>query len=443
MVTCIAKKIQLITNLLHFILKGIFCQMYNNCTLTRLEDVGYNNYGRDWLAFKEGRKKMQAMKIVNASLHNDRGTYTVRGRVFDPETGKTRNRSKSTGLKVKDNTKRKAEAVMRDIIEQWTFEANTVPIKTDDLFIRYVLQWYNKAGESGIKSNTLKSYKDYIDKWIRPELGNIPITIMSCRDIDNFYKKYLKKNKVTSARKVNVVLRGAFREAIRDGVINENLADSDHRDFPKAEKYKGNFYNKEQAFTLLEKAKKIGEPIYSAIILAIFYGLRKSEILGLRWKDIDFSAKTLTVNNTVTQNGALRVEQEKTKTAKSNRTIALQELTVQYLKELKKKQEQAGIKDDKVVSWLNAKKDVRPDYIYSKTKKIMEACGLPVIRFHDLRHTAASLLVTKITPKQLQDFLGHEHVDTTLNIYAHTLDEDKIKTAEAMNSIVENYGFVF
>ena len=82
--------------------------------------------------------------------------------------------------------------------------------------------------------------------------------------------------------------------------------------------------------------------------------------------------------------------------------------------------------------------EVRPDYITRKTKQLMKKCNLPVIRFHDLRHTAASLLAPYVTPKQLQEFLGHENISTTYDVYTHILDDQKKETSEAMNNILKN-----
>ena len=81
-------------------------------------------------------------------------------------------------------------------------------------------------------------------------------------------------------------------------------------------------------------------------------------------------------------------------------------------------------------------KEFMPDLIYRKTRQLMKKCGLPVIRFHDLRHTAASLLAPRVTPKQLQEFLGHEDISTTLGIYAHVLDDQKRETTAAMNNVL-------
>lgn len=375
-----------------------------------------------------------ASQKVTASLQDDKGTWTVRGRVCDPATGKMKQRTRSTGLKVKNNTKRKAEAMMKEIIEQWQAEAEGVERSVSPLFSVYVKRFMDRQTAKRRKANTLKSYQDYIDCHIQPKLGNIPTAELTLDVLENFYVEFLKTHAVSSARKVHVVVTGAVKEAVRDGIFQYNIAD--RVEFPTSHKFMGAMiYSEAEVNLLLNKAKEAGEPIRAAITLAVCYGMRRSEVLGLRWKDIDFERETLTVCNTVVQNGELRIEEERTKTAKSHRSIGLLPMTIPYLKELREKQAAAKLKTDKVVAWMDGQ-EVRPDFIYRKTRQLMKKCGLPVIRFHDLRHTAASLLAPHVTPKQLQEFLGHEDISTTLGIYTHVLDDQKRETTAAMNNVL-------
>lgn len=239
---------------------------------------------------------MASPKTVKGALYDDNGTWVVRARVFDPMTGKVKQRSKSTGFKVKNSTKRKAEQTMRD------------------------------------------------------------------------------------------------------GVIPVNFAD--YVEFPKAEKFEGKAYSVEQVAALLSAVEQEGEPIRSAVMLAVCYGLRREEICGLRWKDIDFDAGKLYIKNTVTQNGTLRIEAGRTKTDKSHRVIDLIDSTVPYLTNLKETHQKSGLTLDKVCVWPDGRA-VRPDYITSKTGKVMKAYGLERIRVHDLRHP-----YVKPKTKKYENFFG-------------------------------------
>lgn len=137
--------------------------------------------------------------------------------------------------------------------------------------------------------------------------------------------------------------------------------------------------------------------------------------------------------NTVVKSDAGYIEEERTKTAKSDRVIALIDFTVPYLTGLKNSQLGNGLNLDKVCRWPNGD-SVKHDYISHKFIKMLKSNNLPKIRFHDLRHTAATLLISSgATPQQAQEFLGHESITTTMNIYNHCLNESKLKTANLLN----------
>lgn len=230
------------------------------------------------------------------------------------------------------------------------------------------------------------------------------------------------------------MLSGAFNEALKDGVIRDNTAK--RYEFKKAEKYKGaRVYSKEEVDVLLKQAEKEGEPIYSAVVLGVCYGLRRSEVCGLRWIDFDFKENLFVVSNVVVQVEGIPVEKETTKTSKSHRSMPLLPNTIDYFKHLKEAQENSGITTGKVCAWSDGR-PVRPDFVTRAVKKVEEKCGLPSIRFHDLRHTAASLLAPYVAPKQLQEFLGHEDISTTLGIYTHIVDEQRRATSNTMNQIL-------
>lgn len=373
-------------------------------------------------------------KTVSASLQVDRGYYVVRGRVFNPNTGKTQQRSKSTKLLVKGNNKRKALQMLKEITAKWEAEANSEAVLDDPLFSECVREWFCKKAIS-LKSNTLKSYEVYATKYINPKLGNIEVRNITLKILQNFYTELLKYISVSTVKKINVVVSGALLECVRNGIITTNYAD--YVEFPKAKKFEGKAYTAEQVQQLLTAVKVEKEPIYSAVVLGVCYGLRRSEICGLRWQDIDFNNRTMQIRNTVTDYSGLRIEEEHTKTLKSRRTIALIESTIPYLLELKKQQSENGLTLDKVCRWTDGK-EVRPDFITRKLNQIMERNGLPVIRLHDLRHTSATLLATKVSAKQVQEFLGHSNISTTMDIYTHLLNENRKETSTVMNDILKS-----
>ena len=193
------------------------------------------------------------------------------------------------------------------------------------------------------------------------------------------------------------------------------------------------------------KAKKLAPEIASEVVKAFRrevgcdserrMGLRRSEVCGLRWIDIDFQQKTMRIRHTVTQNGDLILDEDHTKTKRSNRTLVLLDETIPYLKELLAKQKEAGLVMDKVVAWMNGKK-VQPNSITRMFHTFLRKRGMGHIRFHDLRHTAATLLANNGTQlKVLQNFLGHNDVKVTLGVYTHDPENAGAQAASSMGQV--------
>lgn len=410
--------------------------------LAESETNVYNSTGNVGLPRGRRNNKMAGQIKVSASLQEDRGKWVVRGRVCNLTTGETKQRAKSTGFPTKGNHKREAQAAMQEIIKQWELDAKAQMKDDGHMFLEYVERWLQRKEKMRIKATTLQSYRDSLRLHVAQRFADVPITEISLDDLDSFFTDFLKEHTVSSARRLNCIFSGAYQEAIRAGVVLVNLADSSHRDFPKEKKFEGSAYTGDEAAVLLDEAKKEGEPIYAAVVLATLYGLRRSEVLGLRWRDIDFNRGTLTISNTVVMSGELKIEAETTKSTHSHRVISLLPDTIPYLKSLKKAQQAAGIIHNKVCAWPDGG-EVRPDFLTRKVKKVMKRAGLLPIRFHDLRHTAASLLAPMVTPQQLQHYLGHEDISTTFGTYAHYMDKERNATSATMNQIIQDAGITF
>ena len=385
---------------------------------------------------------MASQKEIKGSLHDEDGTWIVRARVFYPLIGKTKQKSKSTGLKVKDKTKRKAELMMKTIIEGWQAEANQVPVteppKEIPLFSEYVNGWLNNK-DVLVRANTAKSYQDYARVHILPALGNYPVTDITWRVLQEFCDRMLVDHSKKSVKKYFIVIRGALDDAVRDGAIQVNPESLVK--WPKAKpEQKARALSREEVARLLDAAEQAGEPIRAAITLALFYGLRRSEACGLRWTDIDFSKNTMHIQHTVTQNGIVLLDDDHTKTHGSNRTLALIDQTIPYLKQLRAEQVKSGHPVDKVVAWPDGRV-MRPDGITRMFSTLLKHSGIDKARYHDLRHTAATTLAEAgVPPKQLQAFLGHDDIEMTLGVYVHASEnaaaETSDKMGEAMSKIL-------
>lgn len=244
----------------------------------------------------------------------------------------------------------------------------------------------------------------------------------------------------------HAIIRKALDYAYKMDIIPNNPADKVQR--PKKEQYIGSFYNENELNELFEKSKD--DPLNLMIRMASYYGLRRSEILGLKWDAFDFDNKTITIKHTVTIgriDGKRQIySKDRTKNKSSYRTLPLIDDIADRLLEFKGQQEYFKKafgksyynKDKEYVFVKPDGKLTRPDYVSEHFKNLLKNLGLRHIRFHDLRHSCASLLLAKGIPmKAIQEWLGHSNFSTTANIYAHLDSNSKQLSAQVITSAFE------
>ena len=373
--------------------------------------------------------------VRDGSLQQDKGYWVVRARVYDPVRRKYKHRSKTTGIKTKEHRKKEAERMIPAILANWEKEAQAAlyPVPDDPPFSVYVTR-YLEARTKDLKATTATAYKSNARLHVLPKLGDRKVSeVKTLSVLQGFVNELLESRNVKTVKKIMVIVSGALDEAALDGVIDVNPTNSVR--YPKAEKVEKRAFTKEQVNILLQAAEEAGEPLRAAIVLGVCYGLRRSEVLGLRWSDIDFDNALLHVRNTVTWYASLREEEEKTKTEAGTRDIDLLGTTIPYLRKLKQTQQEKGMTLGKVCAWPDGR-GVREEYISNSLKKLEKKVGLPDLTYHELRHTAASLLAPHVTDKQLQEFMGHEDISTTKNIYVHQNEEERKKTSKKMDEIL-------
>lgn len=383
---------------------------------------------------------------MTGSLQTKHGKYYVVVRIPD-ENGIKKAKWINTGIPTEGNNKRRAQQRQREILAE--LEDSKGTISTDMPFIDWIEEWM-KDKESAVKQgkmalNTFESYRSYIDLHIGPffKKKGLSLKSITSKDIQAFYDAEMDEGQSpNSIHRHNVVILGALREAKRKKLIRDNPADD--AILPPRAKFEGKAYTAPQAMALLAAVE--GEPIKPAIVLGLYYGLRRSEVLGLRWQDIDFEAGVLKIRNTVVRTKTL-LEREHTKSEKSRRTIPLVPETIPYLKDLKathdirKTRYTDGHDPDPIGHVCTGRegKPFSPDYISHTFRRMLQKHNLPPLRFHELRHTAGSLLLANgISVKQVSEYLGHEKVSTTLDIYAHVDFEGKKETVQRMGSLLGN-----
>lgn len=366
---------------------------------------------------------------------------------YRDENGKRKTPWISTNLPVKGNKKR-AENFMMDVRRNFVppnvqrIEEREAMQKGDILFTDFLLKWLRVA-KSTVKLTTYASYEMMATRIIIPyfETLNIKLKELTTEDIQEFYNAQLERVSANTVIHYHAVIHRALKYAVKIKTIQSNPAVNVER--PRKEKFIGSFYDKKEINTLFDIIQ--GHPLEVAIKLAAFYGLRREEIIGLKWTAIDFENNTLTIQHTVTECNLdgkhIEVASDTAKTDSSLRTMPLVTNFREMLLAKKEKQEhyrklcgRSYCKEYLDYIFVNEMGERwKPRYLSDGFKRILEQNGLRRIRFHDLRHTCASLLLANNVPmKKIQEWLGHSDFSTTANIYAHLDFQSKISSAEAM-----------
>lgn len=384
--------------------------------------------------------------MVAGHLQEKNGMFYVVLNYRD-ENGKRKTPWISTNLPVKGNKKR-AENFMMDVRRNFVppnvqrIEEREAMQKGDILFTDFLLKWLRVA-KSTVKLTTYASYEMMATRIIIPyfETLNIKLKELTTEDIQEFYSAQLERVSANTVIHYHAVIHRALKYAVKIKTIQSNPAVNVER--PRKEKFIGSFYDKKEINTLFDIIQ--GHPLEVAIKLAAFYGLRREEIIGLKWTAIDFENNTLTIQHTVTECNLdgkhIEVASDTAKTDSSLRTMPLVTNFREMLLAKKEKQEhyrklcgRSYCKEYLDYIFVNEMGERwKPRYLSDGFKRILEQNGLRRIRFHDLRHTCASLLLANNVPmKKIQEWLGHSEFSTTANIYAHLDFQSKISSAEAM-----------
>lgn len=335
---------------------------------------------------------------------------------YPDAAGKRKTKWFPTGLPVKGN-KKKAEKMLMETRQ--TFVPECKPIKDDMLFSDFLLQWLEIAKPT-IALTTYASYSGMAKSVIIPYFKEREITLseLKATDIQAFYMKQLKRVKANSVIHYHAVIHRALKYAVKIDLISVNPADKVER--PKADKFIGSFYDSNEVQALFEAAK--GTLIEIPIFLGAFYGLRRSEALGLKWDAIDFQNNTITIRHTVTSCNLdgkhIQIAQDTTKTKSSMRTLPLVPAFKEKLLKLKEQQEEyrrvcGRCYNKKYLEYICVDEMgtlISPHYLTSSFPKLLEKNNLRHIRFHDLRHPYVKH-TTKIFSLRLMDFQAQAYPD--------------------------------
>ena len=379
------------------------------------------------------------MYRVTGSIQNknNKGIYHMMVRIIGPD-GKIVHKSKSTGVRV--GTSKRDDKAARDeanyILRQWISDIEQECEKRSSQRLMQAIDDWLQRKHGDVRANTYQSYVSFTENQIRPyfQTSNPLISEVRTRDIQEFVDHLAKSIQAPTIKKVLVVLRGVFDDAVRYDEIQYSPCDKVK--LPAAKKFQAETLTQAQAIKLIAEIEQ--DPYMAGIMLAIFLGLRRSEIAGLRWQDVDLVGDKVYIRNTKTRFSTI-VETEQTKSESSRRTLFIPLRLHNYLTMVKAEQERKQSNDvssGHVCVWPDGSPQ-SPEYHYHALKRLEDKLELPSVRLHDLRHTAATLLVENgMSLEKVRDYLGHEDISVTAGIYVHPAEAAQRDVAEAMEKIM-------
>lgn len=308
-------------------------------------------------------------------------------------------------------------------------------------FAQWLDYWYKDIILPQIEETTAYGYRGMIKNYLKPQLGEIRLQKLTARDIQQYYTWLMDEKKLSpnTVIKHHNLLTNTLNAAERQEYITKNPMRAVSP--PKKRQREAKFYTPEQLGILLDKA--VGTRLELPVFICAYLGLRRGELCGLRWSDVDLEHKTITIENTRTQAGKKEIEKG-TKTASSTRTLYLPDTLCDMLKAAKEHQQACRAEyknaydDNDYVVVMEDGRPFRPNYLSEMFGKFLADNDLPKIVLHELRHTFASLSNQEGIPAyNIGKALGHSTPATTQKIYTHLLDQTHTQAVEGVAAIAD------
>lgn len=381
------------------------------------------------------------------SLQVNHGTYYVVVNYKD-EFGKPKQKWISTGLRERGN-KTKANAKMKEILRNFNLANEVTKFKKEeDILFTDFLNSYLDIKKDQIEPVTINMYNKLSEVIIK-YFKNMKLKLKDLKPfhIEGFYKsQYERGLSSNSVVKYHILIRECLQYAFVNDLVVSNVADKVKR--PKVNKFKASFYTIDEIQKLFECIKN--HECKLPIMLTAMYGFRRSEVLGLKWEAIDFDKKLISVQHKVIEtkiDGKIELyKSNKLKNETSNRILPLlpqaENLLLEKKRQIENNKTMLGKQyDNQYLDYVcvdNMGRLIRPGRLTHSFCKILKQNNLKHIRFHDLRHSCASIMLANGVPmKQIQEWLGHADFGTTANIYSHLNYSSKLNSANTISNVFD------
>lgn len=347
-------------------------------------------------------------------------------------------------IPVSGNNKRKIEAKRSEVLREW--EDKITGNDNGMLFADWLSQWLEET-QGQIAESTYFEYRKQIENSIAPYFREKKIKLrdLETYHIQEFYNMRLHTVSANTVKHYHANIHKALSYAVKMGRLRKNPADN--VELPEIKKRVADYYTTSELRQLLNNTS--GSPIETIVYLAAWFGMRRGEIIGLRWSSVDLDRGVLSVTGVVKDKSKAGIKNRNLyyvpnpKTDSSIRSFPMSETAKKYLTELKAKQERWSKSPGYNHDWddfvcVRKNGDLIPlEYVTRTFPQLCEKSGMRPIRLHELRHTNLSLLLENgATMKELQEWAGHSSYSTTANIYAHVQAKSKEKLTATLEGIL-------
>lgn len=350
-----------------------------------------------------------------------------------------------TGKQVFKNVLGKTQAEVKEKLKKALAESQKLDFTKQGKYTvaQWMEEWFENVCKIKVRPSSHQTYRGYIDNHITPNIGKIPLEKLSTMDLQKLYRRLMSNGRVErieaehqpkglsakTVRNINQVISSAMDFAVAQKIITENPCKN--VSLPKLEHKEMQTIPAEQLQAFLAEAKATG--VYEMYYIELATGLRRGELLGLKWSDIDWENGVITVRRQVARVDGQIVEAP-LKTKNSYRAVSISPQAVEVLKTQK-----AKTNDEYVFPSPNGG-PISPDSVNNMLKRVLERAGIPKVRFHDLRHTFATIaLQNGVDIKTVSGMLGHFSAGFTLDTYAHVTTAAQKEAAAIMGSVLKKW----
>ena len=349
----------------------------------------------------------------------------------DPRTGKRKRFKKAFR-----GTKKEAEKELARLLAE--IEKGTYIEPTKLTFGEYLLKWLDDYGRPNLAPSTFDSYQRIIRKHIIPALSTVPLAKLHPLHLQGYYSDKLQNLSQRTVQYHHRIIREALNHAVKWQLVSRNVADAVQA--PRAKRPEISVPGFQEIQRLLEAARDHQD--YALICTAIFTGMRRAELLGLRWQDVDTNMGTISIQQTLQRLPDQGFFYTEPKSQKSRRQVLIPPVLVEIVKEHRRRQLENKVRlggEYQNHGLVFPKQDGRPEdpsNISHRFKALVDRLGLSGLRFHDLRHLHATILLAQgIHPKVVQERLGHQTVTLTLDTYSHVIPTIQKEVVEKLQDL--------